>query len=103
MIVEKIITDLASYLKTDASEIELIVQTVEKNNYLSPQDIREFSYKGIPIVSTITGVMGINIEQAFELARYDKDKHTGNITYQDTIILLGIIAQYFKLRQQHTE
>lgn len=102
MIVEKIITDLASYLKTDASEIKLIVETVEKNSYLSPQDIREFSSKGIPIVSTISGVLDINVQQVFELARYDKDKHTGKITYQDTIILLGIIAQYFKLRQQKT-
>ena len=102
MIVEKIITDLASYLQIDASEIELIVQTVKKNKYLMPQDIRQFSLIGIPIMSTISGVMETNSEQAYELARYDKDKHAGNITYQDTIILLGVIAQYFKLRQQHT-
>ena len=102
MIVEKIITDLASYLQIDASEIELIVQTVKKNKYLMSQDIRQFSLIGIPIMSTISGVMETNSEQAYELARYDKDKHVGNITYQDTIILLGVIAQYFKLRQQHT-
>lgn len=100
MIIEKIIIDLASFLQIDASKIEQILQNVKKNTYLYQIDIREFSSIGIPIISTISGVLGISGKQVFELARYDKEKHTGNITYQDTILILGIIAQDFKLRSQ---
>jgi len=100
MIIEKIIIDLASFLQIDASKIEQILKNVKKNAYIHPIDIREFASIGIPIISTISGVLEISGKQVFELARYDKDKHTWNITYQDTIIILGIIAQDLKLRSQ---
>ena len=100
MIIEKIIIDLASFLKIDASRIEHILKNVKENTYLHPMDVREFASIGIPIISTISGVLKISNEQAFELLRYDKDKRIEKITYQDTIIILGIIAQDLKLRSQ---
>ena len=100
MITEHILNELCIWLRTDKSKIEIVIDNVKKNGYLQFQDVRELANIGIPIVSVISGVLRISTQQAFELIRYDKDKPAEKITYQDLIIILGIIAQDFKLRSK---
>lgn len=100
MITEHILSELCIWLRIDKARIEAAIDNVKRNGYLQAQDVRELASIGLPIVTVISGVLRISNQQTFELLRYDNDKHTGNITYQDLIMILGIIAQDWRYREQ---
>ena len=100
MITEHILSELAIWLRIDKARVEAVIDNVKRNGYLQAQDVRELANVGLPIVTVISGVLRISNQQTFELLRYDNDKRTGNITYQDLIMILGIIAQDWKFREQ---
>lgn len=100
MITEHILSELSIWLRIDKARVEAVIDNVKRNGYLQAQDVRELANVGLPIVTVISGVLRISNQQTFELLRYDNDKRTGNITYQDLIMILGIIAQDWKFREQ---
>lgn len=100
MITEHILSELAIWLRIDKARVEAVIDNVKRNGYLQAQDVRELANVGLPIVTVISGVLRISNQQTFELLIYDNDKRTGNITYQDLIMILGIIAQDWKFREQ---
>lgn len=94
MITEHIIMDISVFLRTDKSEIESVIENVKTKRYLQMQDVRQLQKIGIPVIPIISSIMKVNTEQAFCLIGNCK------ISYQDIMVILGIIAQDLKLRSQ---
>ncbi|MFA6662401.1 MAG: hypothetical protein WCS56_05155 [Bacilli bacterium] len=94
MIKEKIISDLSCYLRVDESYINATLESINKKKLCYAQDFRRLVEIGLPIISVLSGVLKIDTTKAFGLIK------DGKIPYQDILIILGIIAQDFKLRSQ---
>ena len=95
MILEHILNEFSFWLRIDKSRVETAIDSVKQMGYLSIPDLRQLSEAGIPIVQTVASVLGTNKKQVFELLSKGEDR----ITYQDLLLLLGIIASYFKYRE----
>lgn len=105
MITNKIIENLCSTLQIDKRQLVTIINNVHLKKYVYPVDIRSLAELGIPVISVISNILNIPSKKACELCTETINKETKevcppDITYEDLLVVLGIIAQDFEVRKQ---
>lgn len=94
MITEKVIKELSFWLRIDGARVVAVIDNVKRSGRLQAQDIRELTSVGLPVIKVIAAVLREPVDKAYDAIR------DGEITYQDLIMILGIIAQDWKYREQ---
>lgn len=105
MITNKIVENLCGTLQIDKIQLVTILNNVHQKGYVYPIDIRSLTELGIPVISVISNILNIPAKKACELCSETVNKVTNDvcppdITYEDLLIVLGIIAQDFEVRKQ---
>lgn len=99
MITEKIITRMCSLIKADERKLATIIDNVSKVGYVRSHDIKELASLGLPVVEVAAGVLNVSNQQACGCFL---DDSKSKISYQDLLVIIGIIAQDFQLRAQQS-
>lgn len=95
MIKERVIDSLSFWLRIDKNKLNSIFDTIQSNGFLQAHDLRMLSEIGLPIMAVISGVLKIEISNVATLICSGR-----KITYDDFLIIVGVIAQDFKYREQ---
>lgn len=101
MVKERIIENLCSTLRIDKMELVTTLNDVHEQGYVFPNDIRHLTELGIPVIMLLSNILNVPEQNACELFIKKVNKETNEcssgITYEDLLIVLGIIAQDFDI------
>lgn len=105
MVINKIVENLCGTLQIDKMRLVTILNNVRQKGYVYPVDVRSLAELGIPVISVISNILNIPVQKAYELCSETANKGTNevcppDITYEDLLIVLGIVAQDFEVRKQ---
>lgn len=105
MVINKIVENLCGTLQIDKMRLVTILNNVHQKGYVYPVDVRSLAELGIPVISVISNILNIPVQKACELCTETINKETKkacppDITYEDLLVVLGIIAQDFEVRKQ---
>lgn len=105
MVTNKVIEKLCIALPIDKMKLITILNSVRIKGYVYPTDIRSLAELGIPAISVISNILNIPAKKVCELCTETINKETKevcppDITYEDLLVVLGIIAQDFEVRKQ---
>lgn len=97
MITERIITQMCFLIKINENRLTTVIDNVSKIGFVRSQDIKELTSLGLPVVAVAAGVLKVSNKQA---CGYFLDDSETKVSYQDLLVIIGIIAQDFQLRAQ---
>lgn len=102
MVTNKIVENLCDTLRIDKTQLVTILNNVRQKGYVYPVDIRSLTELGIPVINVISNILNIPTKNVCELFTERINKETNevcppDITYEDLLIVLGIIAQDFDI------
>lgn len=101
MITERIIENLCGILRIDKNELFATLHNVHKQGYVFPNDIRHLTELGIPVVKSLSNILNAPEQRVCELFTKITNEETlecsSLMTYEDLLIVLGIIAQNFEI------
>lgn len=105
MVINKIVENLCGTLQIDKMRLVTILNNVHQKGYVYPVDVRSLAELGIPVISVISNILNIPVQKTYELCSETANKGTNevcppDITYEDLLIVLGIVAQDFEVRKQ---
>lgn len=105
MITERSIENLCSILRIDKNKLAATLNNVHEQGYVFPNDIRHLTEFGIPVINVMSNILNMPTKKACELCTETINKETKevcppDITYEDLLVVLGIIAQDFEVRKQ---
>lgn len=92
MIKTAIIYDLCDFYSIDRHKLIDKVKTCKEKGTVSSSDVEFFINHGVPIVQTMSGILKTSSNGVWEIIR------SGRVTHDDLLIIIGIIAQDCKIR-----
>lgn len=97
MIIERLLKNISSAIgmsESDLRNLQIALRNCEICNYIRPYEARIFTNYGIPIMQVLANILN---EPITRIAEKINNKE---MSYQDLICALSVIAQDFKVMEQ---
>ena len=97
MIIERLLKNISSVLgmsESDLRNLQIALRNCEICNYIRPYEVRIFANYGIPIMQVLANILN---EPITGIAEKINNKE---MSYQDLICALSVIAQDLKVMEQ---
>ena len=94
MITEKIIEDITNSLGSDQRQVEIAIEQYRAKGVLTKQEVMQLDNQRLPVSRILRTVLAIHTKDGIDIVL-----ERNQVTYDDLMCVIGIIAQDIKLQQ----
>lgn len=94
MITDKLIEHITSYIGANHHQVQIAIKQCRAKGVLTKQDVMQLDNQGLPVSRILRTVLAIHTKDGIGIVL-----ERNQVTYDDLMCVIGIIAQDIKLQQ----